>query len=164
MSVPGLQPPPPFLPSPGHPAVPWDQWKQAFEMCMLASGASGLPAERRGAILLTCLAMEGQQSFSTLKSAELPSGSGALLPLLLLPALQMLVTPCRRRKRMTLQSPCFLTISSFQSTSSWLDTGSVAVLNVQLVDVYCRLPGAGVVVQLLLSAISRRTVIQRIDD
>ncbi|KAH7936857.1 hypothetical protein HPB49_005848 [Dermacentor silvarum] len=75
MSIPGLQPPPPFLPSPGHPAVPWDQWKQAFQTYMVASGASELPAERRKAILLTCLGMEGQRIFSTLKPADLQSGS-----------------------------------------------------------------------------------------
>ncbi|KAL1420004.1 hypothetical protein MTO96_024712, partial [Rhipicephalus appendiculatus] len=75
MSIPGLQPPPPFLPSPGHPAVPWDQWKQAFQTYMVASGASDLPAERRKAILLTCLGMEGQRIFSTLKPADLQSGS-----------------------------------------------------------------------------------------
>ncbi|KAH6931211.1 hypothetical protein HPB50_022945 [Hyalomma asiaticum] len=66
MSIPGLQPPPPFLPSPGHPAVPWDQWKQAFQTYMVASEASDLPAERRKVILLTCLGMEGQRIFSTL--------------------------------------------------------------------------------------------------
>ncbi|KAH7979958.1 hypothetical protein HPB49_012194 [Dermacentor silvarum] len=74
MSIPGLQPPPPFLPSPGHPAVPWDQWKQAFQTYMGASGASELPAEHRKAILLTCLGMEGQRIFSTLKPADLQSG------------------------------------------------------------------------------------------
>ncbi|XP_049269959.1 uncharacterized protein LOC119385471 [Rhipicephalus sanguineus] len=77
MSIPGLQPPPPFLPSPGHPAVPWDQWKQAFQTYMVASGASELPAERRQAILLTCLGMEGQRIFSTLKPADLLSGSAS---------------------------------------------------------------------------------------
>ncbi|KAL1438358.1 hypothetical protein MTO96_048147 [Rhipicephalus appendiculatus] len=30
MSISGLQPPPPSLPSPGYPAVPLDHWKQAF--------------------------------------------------------------------------------------------------------------------------------------
>ncbi|KAH6944819.1 hypothetical protein HPB50_005364 [Hyalomma asiaticum] len=69
-----LQPPPPFLPSPGHPAVPWDQWKQAFQTYMVASGASDLPTERRKAILLTCLGMEGQRIFSTLTPADLQSG------------------------------------------------------------------------------------------
>ncbi|KAH7945277.1 hypothetical protein HPB49_008867 [Dermacentor silvarum] len=42
---------------------------------MVASGASELPAERRKAILLTCLGMEGQRIFSTLKPADLQSGS-----------------------------------------------------------------------------------------
>ncbi|KAL3242992.1 hypothetical protein MRX96_020671 [Rhipicephalus microplus] len=62
MSVPELQPPPSFLPSPGHPAVPWYQWKQAFQTYMVASGASDLPADRRKAILLTCLGLEGHES------------------------------------------------------------------------------------------------------
>ncbi|KAH6942839.1 hypothetical protein HPB50_010820 [Hyalomma asiaticum] len=71
MSVPGLQRPPPFLPSPGHPAVPWDQWKQAFRTYMVASD---LLAERRKAILLTPLGMEGQRIFSSLTPADLQSG------------------------------------------------------------------------------------------
>ncbi|KAH7941264.1 hypothetical protein HPB49_011499 [Dermacentor silvarum] len=54
--------------------------------------------------------------------------SPALLPLLVLRAQ---VTPGRRMTRMTLQSPCFRIISSVQSTSSWLDNGSVAVLSMQ---------------------------------
>ncbi|KAL1429319.1 hypothetical protein MTO96_016367 [Rhipicephalus appendiculatus] len=78
MSIPELQPPPPFLRSPGQPAVPWDQWKQAFQTHMVASGASDLPAERRKAILLTCLSMEGQRIFSTLKPVGLHSGSATV--------------------------------------------------------------------------------------
>ncbi|KAL1482154.1 hypothetical protein MTO96_034002 [Rhipicephalus appendiculatus] len=63
MSIPGLQPPPLFLSSPGHPAVPWDQWKQAFQTYMVASGASDRAGERRKAILLTCFGMEGAADF-----------------------------------------------------------------------------------------------------
>ncbi|KAH6920144.1 hypothetical protein HPB50_028870 [Hyalomma asiaticum] len=60
MSFPGLQPPPPFLSSPGHPDIPWEQWIQAIKNYVVASGASGLPAMRRKAILLNCLGLEGE--------------------------------------------------------------------------------------------------------
>ncbi|KAH6942401.1 hypothetical protein HPB50_004550 [Hyalomma asiaticum] len=74
MNIPGLQLPLLFLPLPGHPAVPWGQWKQAFETNMVTSGASELPAGRCKAIRLTCLGMERQQ-ISSLKPVALPSGS-----------------------------------------------------------------------------------------
>ncbi|KAH6946846.1 hypothetical protein HPB50_015635 [Hyalomma asiaticum] len=75
MSVPGLQSPPPFLPSPGRPAIPWDQWKQAFETYMVASGATELLAGHRKAIQLTYWRGGGHRIFSAPKSAALPSGS-----------------------------------------------------------------------------------------
>lgn len=66
MSISGLQPPPPFLSSPGHPDIPWEQWILVFTNYMVASGASDLPAIRRKAILLNCLGLEGQRIFQTL--------------------------------------------------------------------------------------------------
>lgn len=72
MSISGLQPPPPFLSSPGHPVIPWEQWIQAFKNYMVASGASDLPAMRRKAILLNCLGLEGQRIFQTLTSEDDP--------------------------------------------------------------------------------------------
>ncbi|KAH7959563.1 hypothetical protein HPB49_011885 [Dermacentor silvarum] len=72
MSIPGLQPPPPFLSSPGHPVIPWEQWIQAFKNYMVASGASDLPAMRRKAILLNCLGLEGQRIFQTLTAEDDP--------------------------------------------------------------------------------------------
>ncbi|KAH6930132.1 hypothetical protein HPB50_010385 [Hyalomma asiaticum] len=63
---------------PGHPAVPRGQWKQAFETYTVASGASELPSGRRKAVLLTCLGMEEQRIFSSLKPAALPSGSSTV--------------------------------------------------------------------------------------
>ncbi|XP_049272074.1 neprilysin-like [Rhipicephalus sanguineus] len=72
MSISGLQPPPPFLSSPGHPDIPWEQWIQAFKNYMIASGASDLPAIRRKAILLNCLGLEGQRIFQTLATTDDP--------------------------------------------------------------------------------------------
>ncbi|KAL1476625.1 hypothetical protein MTO96_036377 [Rhipicephalus appendiculatus] len=72
MSVSGIQPPPPFLSSPGHPDIPWEQWIQAFKNYMIASGASNLPAIRRKAILLNCLGLEGLRIFQTLKTTDDP--------------------------------------------------------------------------------------------
>ncbi|KAL1424672.1 hypothetical protein MTO96_019962 [Rhipicephalus appendiculatus] len=72
MSISGLQPPPPFLSSPGHPDIPWEQWIQSFKIYMIASGASDLPAIRRKAILLNCLGLEGLRIFQTLKTTDDP--------------------------------------------------------------------------------------------
>lgn len=72
MSISGLQPPPPFLSSPGHPDIPWEQWIQAFKNYMVASGAFDLPAIRRKAILLNCLGLEGQRIFQTLTTTDDP--------------------------------------------------------------------------------------------
>ncbi|KAH6948975.1 hypothetical protein HPB50_027273 [Hyalomma asiaticum] len=50
MSCIGLAPPPPFLPVPGRPPVPWPQWHQMFENFLLASGASDFKPERGKAL------------------------------------------------------------------------------------------------------------------
>ncbi|XP_077541262.1 uncharacterized protein LOC144153500 [Haemaphysalis longicornis] len=56
----------PFLPEPGRPPIPWTQWHQIFENYLLASGASEFPPERRKALLLHSLGVEGQRVFSSL--------------------------------------------------------------------------------------------------
>lgn len=66
MSFPGLAPPPPFLPTPGCPSLPWEEWEQTFTVYLLASGAAELPPQRRKAILLHCLGAEGQRVYRTL--------------------------------------------------------------------------------------------------
>ncbi|KAH6945931.1 hypothetical protein HPB50_010751 [Hyalomma asiaticum] len=66
MSCIGLAPPPPFLPVPGRPPVPWPQWHQMFENFLLASGASDFKPERRKALLIHSLGVEGQRVFSTI--------------------------------------------------------------------------------------------------
>lgn len=70
----GLAPPPPFLPTPGRPAVPWPQWLRIFENFLLASGASDCTPDRRKALLLHSLGVEGQRIFYTL---PLPSSDNA---------------------------------------------------------------------------------------
>ncbi|XP_070384566.1 uncharacterized protein [Dermacentor albipictus] len=40
MSFIGLAPPPFFLPTPGRPSLPWEQWEQMFNVYLLASGAA----------------------------------------------------------------------------------------------------------------------------
>ncbi|KAH6948751.1 hypothetical protein HPB50_026109 [Hyalomma asiaticum] len=61
-----LSPPPPFLATPGTPAIPWPRWIRLFENFLLASGATDLPAPRRRALLLHCLGPEGQRIFDAL--------------------------------------------------------------------------------------------------
>ena len=64
-----LSAPPAFLPTPGAPELPWEQWRKAFEVYLLASGADDLPDKRKRALLLHCLGCEGQNVFSNLKDA-----------------------------------------------------------------------------------------------
>ncbi|KAH6926689.1 hypothetical protein HPB50_021204 [Hyalomma asiaticum] len=61
-----LSPPPPFLATPGTPAIPWPRWIRLFENFLLASGATGLPAPYRRALLPHCLGPEGQCIFDAL--------------------------------------------------------------------------------------------------
>ncbi|KAL1481856.1 hypothetical protein MTO96_034146 [Rhipicephalus appendiculatus] len=74
MSMSGLAPPPPFLPTPGRPAVAWPQWLRIFENFLLASGAPDCTPNRRKALLLHSLGVEGQRIFYTL---PLPSSDHA---------------------------------------------------------------------------------------
>nr|XP_054933843.1 uncharacterized protein LOC129387976 [Dermacentor andersoni] len=66
MSFTGLAPPPFFLPAPGRPSLPWEQWEQMFNVYLLASGAAPFKPEQRKAILLHCLGAEGQRIYQTL--------------------------------------------------------------------------------------------------
>ena len=71
----GLQPPPPFLPHPGSPNMPWKQWEGLFTTYCLASGANKFNEDRRRALLLHCLGPEGQRIYTTLPSAAAADGS-----------------------------------------------------------------------------------------
>ncbi|XP_040065842.1 uncharacterized protein LOC120839597 [Ixodes scapularis] len=58
--------PPPFLPAPGKPAVPWKQWRRVFNNYLLATGGDAHGPARTKAPLLHCLGVEGQRIFYTL--------------------------------------------------------------------------------------------------
>ena len=66
MSTSGINPPPSFLTHPGDPPVPWVQWKRSFDNYLVASNNDSISAERRRAILLHCIGVEGQRLFYTL--------------------------------------------------------------------------------------------------
>ncbi|XP_064467533.1 uncharacterized protein LOC135378433 [Ornithodoros turicata] len=77
----GIPPPPPFLPTPGAPAVPWPQWKQVFVNYLEAVGGDAFPAKRRKAILLNSLGVQGQRILYGLppdtSPPPLPTASGS---------------------------------------------------------------------------------------
>ncbi|XP_040069404.1 uncharacterized protein LOC115312795 [Ixodes scapularis] len=64
--------PPPFLPAPGRPAIPWKQWRRVFQNYLLASGGDAYGPARRKASLLHCLGVEGQKVFYTLPETHPP--------------------------------------------------------------------------------------------
>ncbi|KAH7957813.1 hypothetical protein HPB52_023149 [Rhipicephalus sanguineus] len=74
MSFSSFAPLPPFLPAQGRPPVPWPQWFRMFETFLLASVASDFTPERRKALLLQSLGIEGQHIFFTLPPPP-PPGS-----------------------------------------------------------------------------------------
>ncbi|KAG0439915.1 hypothetical protein HPB47_016465 [Ixodes persulcatus] len=68
--------------APGRPAVAWPQWLRMFETFLLASGASDFTPERRKALLLHNLGLEGQRIFFSLPpsldaSATVPPAAAA---------------------------------------------------------------------------------------
>lgn len=68
----GISPPPPFLETPGTPAIPWHRWFRLFQNFVLAFGADEWPATRRRALLLHCLGPEGQRIFDALPAPPPP--------------------------------------------------------------------------------------------
>lgn len=61
--------PPAFLQTPGEPTMPWKSWVRAFENYLIASGARAedFPEERRIALLLHCLGVEGQRVYYSIR-------------------------------------------------------------------------------------------------
>ncbi|XP_062500927.1 uncharacterized protein LOC134178140 [Corticium candelabrum] len=72
MATSGIHPPPPFLPHPGEPAVPWKHWLSAFDTYVAAAAikdeADNKPRLR--ALLTHCLGLEGQRILSTETETE----------------------------------------------------------------------------------------------
>ena len=62
----GLSQPYAFLSEPGEPAVHWNQWENAFKNYLLAIGTDSFNAERKRALILHCIGLEGQHIFNTL--------------------------------------------------------------------------------------------------
>ena len=58
--------PPPFLPTPGDPAIPWVQWQPLFQNFLLAVGGEDFSEARQRALLLHCLGTEGQRVYNSL--------------------------------------------------------------------------------------------------
>ncbi|XP_064456893.1 uncharacterized protein LOC135367526 [Ornithodoros turicata] len=75
MNFAGLLPPSTFLPTPGEPSSPWEQWKQSFLTFLKAVDGDGYPPARKRAILLHCLGAEGQRIFHSLEPSNAQSSS-----------------------------------------------------------------------------------------
>ena len=58
--------PPPFLPTPGDPVIPWVSWVPLFRNFLLAIGGEGFSQTRQRALLLHCLGTEGQRIYNSL--------------------------------------------------------------------------------------------------
>ena len=68
----GVHPLPPFLSCPGEPSTDWRAWLTAFDTYLTASGlnAAEVRDERKRALLLHCIGIEGQRIFATLGTSE----------------------------------------------------------------------------------------------
>ncbi|XP_064469689.1 uncharacterized protein LOC135384417 [Ornithodoros turicata] len=77
-----LHPPPQFLPVPGKPSVPWEEWYLLFETYLTACGGDSFPSERKVSILLNCLGAEGQKQYRHLPdiSTQRSTGSATTSP------------------------------------------------------------------------------------
>ena len=58
--------PPPFLPTPGDPVIPWVAWIPLFQNYLLAIGGEDFSQARQRALLLHCLGTEGQRIYTSL--------------------------------------------------------------------------------------------------
>uniref|UniRef100_A0A3Q2V0A0 Retrotransposon gag domain-containing protein n=1 Tax=Haplochromis burtoni TaxID=8153 RepID=A0A3Q2V0A0_HAPBU len=69
MALLSLQPPAVFLDCPGEPKIPFAAWKKLFDNYLLAIGGNDFATERKRALLIHCLGMEGQRIYSALPLA-----------------------------------------------------------------------------------------------
>ena len=64
-----------FLPAPGAPAIPWDEWRENFEVYLEArGGGESWPVNRKVALLKYCLGVEGQSQYRAIQD-ETAQGS-----------------------------------------------------------------------------------------
>ncbi|KAH9380404.1 hypothetical protein HPB48_017601 [Haemaphysalis longicornis] len=66
--------PPPFLPDPGRPAIPWRDWHRSFETYLLAAGCDEFTPKRKAALLKTFLGSEADRIAHIIESAK-PAGA-----------------------------------------------------------------------------------------
>ena len=68
----GVHHPPPFISCPGEPLTDWRAWLTAFDTYLTASGLNAVEVrdERKRALLIHCIGMEGQRIFATLCTSE----------------------------------------------------------------------------------------------
>ncbi|XP_040062162.1 uncharacterized protein LOC115325139 [Ixodes scapularis] len=64
--------PPPFLPAPGRPVIPWKEWRRVLQNYLLASGGDAHGPARRKALLPHCFGVEGHIVFYTLSETHPP--------------------------------------------------------------------------------------------
>ncbi|XP_064469584.1 uncharacterized protein K02A2.6-like [Ornithodoros turicata] len=72
-----LHPPPQFLPVPGKPSIPWEEWYLLFETYLTACGGDSFPSERKVSILLNCLGAEGQKQYRHLPDISIQRSTGS---------------------------------------------------------------------------------------
>lgn len=68
MALLGLTQPPPFLQTPGEPAVGFEAWEKIFETYLIALSDKELADKRKRALLIHCIGVEAQRIFYTLES------------------------------------------------------------------------------------------------
>lgn len=67
--------PPPFLPDPGRPAIPWRDWHRSFETYLLAAGCDEFTPKRKAALLKTFLGTEADRIAHIIETAKPASAS-----------------------------------------------------------------------------------------
>ncbi|PAA89168.1 hypothetical protein BOX15_Mlig023350g2, partial [Macrostomum lignano] len=76
-----ISPPEQFLPQPGPPTRPWNEWKSLFDNYLMAAGLDTLPDVRKRALLLHCLGAEGQRIFAAMQPPPSQNSDGEQTPL-----------------------------------------------------------------------------------
>ncbi|KAH7944571.1 hypothetical protein HPB52_021388 [Rhipicephalus sanguineus] len=97
-------PPPLFLPSPGHPPIPWSDWKLIFQAYADAAGKDATKPERLKALLQNALGYAVLKLFCTLNAA---SASASMTANFLLRGHKALILRSAGRANMAPRLLCF---------------------------------------------------------